>query len=71
MTGEQRRLEFMLDFKALLVKHAAEFSVTLESVDWDNYPCADISMNGVYDADGNTIKEPVYFELPKYISCED
>jgi hypothetical protein len=69
MTPQETREAFMTEFQEMLRRYNAVFEVYSDNDGFDNCtPFADINFNGIYDEDGNTIREPSEFQMPSYIS---
>lgn len=73
MTEEEQQIceAFMREFKELLRRYNAEFSVTEESQGYYfSKAVAEIDFNGVYNADGNMLRPYINFTLPGVVIAD-
>lgn len=66
-TKREREDEFLADLCALLKKHGAEITIGERSVGYQSVAEACVSIDGIYDKDGNVVAEYADFELPRYL----
>lgn len=64
-TSKEIELEFRADFITLLQKYNAQFVIEYEG---DTYSTAMIYCDGIYDSDGNTIRQGTSIVLDSYIN---
>ena len=63
-TADQREVEFRSDLEALLKKHKAEIDITDDGRSWGMHSgICRVSIDGVYDANGDVIAEYAEFLL--------
>ena len=58
----------MTEFQEMIRRYDAIFEIVDIGVEYSSNNVAEIYFNGIYDEDGNVIREPSDFQMPCYIS---
>ena len=59
----------MTEFQEMLRRYNAVFEIVdIGVVEYHSWNVAEIYFNGIYDEDGNVVREPSEFQMPSFIS---
>lgn len=68
MNSQEIKEAFMAEFQEMLRRYNAEFDIVDVGSCYFPENVPEIYFNGIYDEDGNMIREPSEFQMPSYIS---
>ena len=68
MTNQEIQEAFMSEFQEMIRRYNAVFEIVDIGVEYHSWNVAEIYFNGIYDDNGNVIREPSEFRMPSFIS---